>query len=67
MTGTGWAEADPVPRAFSIDPTGQFLYVAGLDTGTLATYKVDQESGALDKMASYEVGNVPMWISIIKL
>ena len=67
MTGTGWAEADPVPRAFSIDTKGQFLYVCGLDTGTLATYKVDQESGTLAKMASYSVGNVPMWVSIIEL
>ncbi|GIT69253.1 MAG: 6-phosphogluconolactonase [Chloroflexota bacterium] len=67
MTGTGWVEADPVPRAFSIDTKGQFLYVCGLDTGTLATYKVDQESGTLAKMASYSVGNVPMWVSIIEL
>ena len=67
MTATGWAAADAVPRAFSIDTTGQFLYVAGLDTGTLVTYKVDQESGTLDKTASYEVGKVPMWVSIIEL
>lgn len=67
MTATGWADADPVPRAFSIDPTGQFVYVAGLETGILSAYRVDQGTGNLDKIATYQVGDVPMWVSIIEL
>ena len=67
MTATGWADAAPVPRAFSIDTTGRFLYAAGLETGTLSGYKVDKEFGTLDKISTYQVGDVPMWVSIIEL
>jgi 6-phosphogluconolactonase len=56
-----------VPRAFSLDPDGQFLYAAGIESGRLAAYHVDQDSGLLQPLKTYPVGARPMWVMIIKL
>ncbi|MFQ6027684.1 MAG: lactonase family protein [Dehalococcoidia bacterium] len=67
LTPTGWAEAEPVPRAFSLDPTGHFLYAAGLETGNLIGFHVNQQTGALTRLESYVVGALPMWVLITRL
>jgi 6-phosphogluconolactonase len=56
-----------VPRAFSLDPTGTFLYAAGLESGRLAAYRIDQNSGLLQPLEVYPVGTRPMWIMILRL
>jgi len=55
---------EAVPRAFSIDLQGTFLYAAGLETGKLASYRIDQDSGALEAGDVYDVGKGPMWVLI---
>ncbi|MCH9016368.1 MAG: lactonase family protein [Chloroflexi bacterium] len=55
---------EAVPRAFSIDLQGTFLYVAGLETGKLASYRIDQDSGELEAGEVYDVGKGPMWVLI---
>lgn len=67
LTPTGWAEVDPVPRAFGLDPTGHFLYVTGLDTGNMTCFRVDQASGALTRQETYHVGALPMWVLFAEL
>ena len=67
LTATGRVSTEPVPRAFSLDPDGQFLFVAGLDSGRLASYQVKQDNGELTPMETYEVGKKPMWVLITKL
>ncbi len=67
LTATGRVSTEPVPRAFSLDPDGQFLFVAGLDSGRLASYQVNQDSGELKPLETYEVGKKPMWVLITKL
>jgi 6-phosphogluconolactonase len=62
LSASGWAEADAVPRAFSLDPRGRFLYAAGLATGNLAAYRIDDSAGTLTRFATYEVGARPMWV-----
>lgn len=64
LTAIGHAESEAVPRAFSIDPSGRFLYAAGLDTGRLAAYRIE-ENGTLTRFATYDVGGEPMWVLII--
>ena len=64
LTAIGHAESEAVPRAFSIDPTGQYLYAAGLDTGKLAAYRIEDD-GTLARIATYDVGEGPMWVLII--
>ena len=67
LTATGRVPTEPVPRAFGLDPEGRFLFVAGLDSGRLAAYQIDQDSGALTPLETYEGGNRPMWVLITEL
>lgn len=65
LTAIGHAPSEAVPRAFSIDPSGRFLYAAGLDTGRLAAYRIEGD-GTLTRIATYDVGEEPMWVLIIE-
>ena len=56
---------DPVPRAFNLDPSGEYLYVTGLTTGNLLTYKINSNNGRLDLKYKTKVGQSPMWVMII--
>ena len=38
---------DIKPRAFMLDPTGHFLYSAGLIGGTMSCFRIDQDKGTL--------------------
>ena len=67
MTAVGQQGTEKTPRAFGIDPDGRYLYAAGLGSGRLAAYRVDQGSGALTPMASYAIGERPMWVLVLKL
>ena len=67
LTATGRVTTEPVPRAFNLDPAGGFLYSTGLDSGLIASYQVDQRSGVLTPLETYEGGNRPMWVLIANL
>ena len=67
MNALGRVPTEPVPRAFSLDPSGAYLYAAGLESGQLASYRVDGETGALEPQAVYPVGTAPMWVLTIDL
>ncbi|HEY5866974.1 MAG TPA: beta-propeller fold lactonase family protein, partial [Candidatus Tectomicrobia bacterium] len=67
LTALGQMPSETVPRAFSLDPTGTFLYAAGLESGRLAAYRIDQHSGLLQPLDIYPVGNRPMWVMVLRL
>ena len=67
LTRTAIVPAEPVPRALSLDPAGRFMYSAGLDSGRLAAYAVNEAWGGLDRIATYDVGNGPMWVLPVDL
>jgi 6-phosphogluconolactonase len=50
------------PRSFCIDLTGNFVYSAGQNSSTLFAYRIDRQSGALQHLATYETGRVPIWV-----
>ena len=62
LTATGRVATEPVPRAFGLDPSGSFLFVAGLESGRLASYRVDGERGTLTPLETYALGETPMWV-----
>jgi len=62
LTATGRVATEPVPRAFNLDPAGGFLYSTGLDSGLIASYRIDQETGELAPLETYQGGNRPMWV-----
>jgi 6-phosphogluconolactonase len=55
----GHASTEPVPSAFCLDPAGHFVFAAGSASGRLASYRIDNETGALTPLATYEVGRRP--------
>ena len=67
MTALGQTPSEAVPRAFGIDPTGRYLYSAGLESGKLAAFSIDDATGALDRIDTYEVGQGPMWVLTIEV
>ena len=59
LTAAGQASTEPVPSAFCLDPMGNFVFAAGSASGRLASYRIDQGSGALTPMTTYAAGQRP--------
>ena len=62
LTSQGQQPTEPTPRAFNVDPTGNFLFAAGLDSGRLAAYRIHPATGRLTPLETYDVGKTPMWV-----
>ena len=62
LTAIGHQLTEPTPRVFNIDEMGNFLFAGGLGSGKLATYRIDGQSGELSPLATYAVGENPMWV-----
>ncbi len=62
LTAIGHQPTEPTPRVFNIDETGSFLFAGGQGSGKLTTYRIDGESGELSPLATYAVGEIPMWV-----
>lgn len=67
LTALGQQPAEPTPRAFGLDPTGNFLYASGQGSGKLTAYRIDQANGRLQALATYTVGERPMWVMVLRL
>ena len=67
LSAAGHSATQTVPRAFSLDPQGKFIYAAGLETGNLTSYVINQATGELTPSEIYPVGNRPMWVLITEL
>ena len=67
LNALGRTPAEAVPRAFGIDPTGRYLYSAGLESGKLAAFRIDDGTGALERIGTYDVGQGPMWVLIVEV
>src|ERR1700719_2209570 len=59
LTAAGHTPTEAVPSAFCLDPAGDFLFAAGTASGRLASYRINQQSGALTPLALEEVGHRP--------
>lgn len=55
-----------VPRSFTIDALGKYLYVAGQADGKLGAYRIEAK-GTLKRIKQYEVGKSPSWIETLSL
>lgn len=55
------------PRGFNIDHSGEFVISAGQKSQHIEVYRIDQESGKLQPLARYAVGQGPMWVSVLAL
>ena len=62
----GQVPTEARPREFDITPDGHFTFVAGRDTGMLASYTIG-EDGSLDPGPVYDVGSDPRWVLAVEL
>ena len=67
LSFNGRIEAEPVPNALAVGPGEKYLYSAGVESGNLATFGIDGDSGQLSRVATDRMGNRPAWISIVEL
>ena len=64
LNSIGWENTEPVPRVFSIDPNGNYVFVASLDNGNIAKYRIEDGTGKLIHLSTSYLGKEPMWILI---
>ena len=65
LTPAGHVSTEPVPSNFVLDPTGHFAFAAGSESGRLASYRINSETGALTALETYAVGRRPMGLSAV--
>jgi 6-phosphogluconolactonase len=67
LTAAGHVPTEAVPSAFCLDPAGHFLFAVGTASGRLASYRINQQSGALTPLAVEEVGKRPAAVLAARL
>jgi 6-phosphogluconolactonase len=67
LTAAGHAATEAVPSAFCLDPAGRFLYAVGTASGRLASYRIDQGTGALAPLGTEVVGQRPAAVLAARL
>ncbi len=65
LTPAGHFPTEKTPREFDIDPSGTYIIAAGEGSGRIALYRI-LENGSLLLLSTYEVGQWPVWVSIVK-
>ena len=59
LTAIGHVPTEPEARSMCLDPGGNFLFIAGLASGRLVSYRANKDSGKLTAFETYTVGNSP--------
>ena len=62
LSASGYTPTEKIPRAFTLDVEGRFLFAAGLESENLASYRINGQTGALVLLEVYSVGKRPMWV-----
>lgn len=66
LAAKGHFATEAVPRFFELDPSGRYVLAVGQKSGRLASYRIDADSGALEPLQGYEVGEGPLWIQFVE-
>ena len=67
LTGNGIVGSEARPNALCLGPQDRFLYSAGQESGRMASFSVNSDSGKLIPLETYPLGNAPVWVSITEL
>ena len=62
LTALGQVPTEAVPSSFSLDPQDKFLFAAGSESGRIASYRINGDTGVLTPLEKYTVGQNPMWV-----
>ena len=67
LTPFGHYPVPSSPRSFNIDPSGRFCYCTGEAADLMRCFRVDQESGSLERFGEdIEVGKSPFWTMVLR-
>ncbi len=58
---------EAVPRSFSIDSSGHYLFLVGMRSHHMSSYRIESGTGKLTKLKEYTMGKIPNWIEIVDL
>jgi 6-phosphogluconolactonase len=67
LTSNGIVASEPIPNALCLDPQEKFLFSAGQESGRMASFSINPDTGQLAPLETYPLGNRPAWVSIIEL
>ena len=67
LTRNGIVGSEARPNALCLGPQDRFLYSAGQESGRMASFSVNSDSGKLTPLETYPLGNAPVWVSIAEL
>ncbi len=57
---------ETMPRSFSIDSSSLYLYVVGMRSHRMTSYRIES-TGKLTKLKEYAMGKIPNWVEIVEL
>lgn len=58
---------ETMPRSFSIDSSGRYLFLVGMRSHRMSSYQIESSTGKLTKLKEYALGKVPNWVEIVDL
>jgi 6-phosphogluconolactonase len=67
LSSNGIVPSEPRPNALCLDLQDKFAYSAGQDSGQMAIFGVDGDTGQLTRLATHPLGEGPGWISVTEL
>jgi 6-phosphogluconolactonase len=67
LSANGIVSAEPIPNALCLGPGDRYIYSAGQESGQMAIFSVNQDTGELSRSATVPLGNRPAWISVAEL
>ena len=67
LASNGIVASEARPNALCLGPGDRYIYSAGQDSGQMAIFRVDQDSGVLTRAETVPLGSGPCWISITEL
>lgn len=67
LTPLGHQLVTGTPREFEIDPTGTFIYVAGLGLNKLTSYLISPTTGLLTEIEMLDTNGGPIWVYSLAL
>ena len=64
LSTIGYTPIERHTRGTAMDPEGKFFYTTGVRSGRLASFSISQQTGALEPLENFELGQSPMWVEI---
>ena len=65
LSTIGYTPIERHTRGTAMDPEGRFFYTTGAYSGRMASFTISQQTGALEPLENFAVGESPMWVLIV--